>query len=269
MRFGERGVHSSGPTAAARVRVVRGSSSAGRRSPGWRKCLPWDGGGNKSVAGDRAGTGRRWQRLSGDARRAATTAEFFLEAPNCGAPAEPSESRFHRETPARRSGAGLFFDGGPIVTHPVANRFFIPLDGLALGFLGTPAQSVQQTADMIRVIADPEAVRDPLRHPRTGPQVGFKSSGLGTAQQTFFQLTAVGRTQSLWTPRDWASGQGTFSTPARRRVPAPHAAPIHAYATGHFDRRHAVPQQTQSPKSSSFLFLRTHGRSHHALREEV
>ena len=116
-------------------------------------------------------------------------------APNCGAPTGPSESRFHRETPAEHSGGGLFFNGTPGMAHPVANGFFIPLDGAALGLLGTPAQAMQEATDVIGVIVHMETASNPLRHTWAGPQFGFKTGGLCAAKQIFFQaaLNRCGR----------------------------------------------------------------------------
>jgi hypothetical protein len=111
---------------------------------------------------------------------------FAPAAPNGGAPTGPSESRFHRETPARRSGDGLFLNSTSGTAHPTANGFFITLDGTALALLGTPAQEMQKATDMIGVIVHLETASNPLRHARTGPQLSFKPGGLSPAKQIFF-----------------------------------------------------------------------------------
>src|SRR6266481_5630784 len=176
-RFGERDGHSADPTAAATARSVRGPGGARKRSLAERGCRHWDGGGNKIGIPGRADTGRRSPRPSDDARRVATAGAFAPGAPNCDAPRGPSESRFRPETPARPLGGGLFFNGRPGMAHPVAHGFFISLDGPALWFLGTPAQGMQKATDMIGVIVHMETASNPLRHTRTGPQLGFKTSG--------------------------------------------------------------------------------------------
>ena len=153
------------------------------------------------------------------------------------------------------------------MAHPVANGFFIPLDGTALGFLGTPAQGMQKATDMIGVIVHLEAASNPLRHTRTGPQLGFKTGGLRAAKQIFFQSATVLGVQSLRAPGSRTGDQSATTPATHRRFPAPHTAPVHAHTTGHFDRAQALPKQGQTAKPSPLQFLGTPGRSHRFLQE--
>jgi hypothetical protein len=144
----------------------------------------------------------------------------------------------------------------------MAHGLFVPLDGAALRLLGAPAQSMQEPTDMIRVIANAEAPADPLRHTRTGPQVGGKPSRLRPAQQVALQATEIARLQALRTARDRAGGQGAGSLAAHRRLPAPHAAPVDADTAGHLDRGASLFEQRPGAKPAAFEFLRTPVGSH-------
>ena len=124
------------------------------------------------------------------------------------------KAAFIEKHAARHSRGGLFFNGTPGMAHPVANGFFIPLDGAALGFLGTPTQGMQKATHMIGVIVHLEATSNPLRHARTGPQLGFKTGGLCAAKQIFFQSAAV-RGDSI------ASGVRELGERPRRELPRP------------------------------------------------
>ena len=104
----ERDARSADPTAAATALAARGPGSARRRLPAACGCRHGDGAGNKTAVRRRAGTARRSRRPFDDARPVATIAVFDHAAPNCGAPTAPSESRFHRETRAKRSAGGFF-----------------------------------------------------------------------------------------------------------------------------------------------------------------
>jgi hypothetical protein len=89
---------------------------------------------------------------------------------------------------------------------------------------------------MIGVIVHMETASNPLRHARTGPQLGFKTGGLRAAKQIFFQSASIPGAQSLRAPGSRASSQSASSPAAHRRFPTPHAAPVHTYPAGYFDR---------------------------------
>src|ERR1700686_3805966 len=120
---------------------------------------------------------------------------------------------------------------------------------------------------MIGVIVHMEAASNPLRHTWTGPQLGFKTGGLRTAQQIFFQSASIPCAQSLWTSGSRASGQSATAPAAHRCFPTPHTTPVHTHPAGHFDRTQALPKKGQTAKPSPFQFLGTPERSHRFLQE--
>jgi hypothetical protein len=84
-----------------------------------------------------------------------------------------------------------FFCPRPFLLDPTADLVLVALHGSALGFLGAPSQSVQETVDRVDVVAQPETVENELSHSGAGPQAGGKSSRLGPFEQGLFQATLI------------------------------------------------------------------------------
>jgi hypothetical protein len=83
---------------------------------------------------------------------------------------------------------------------PVRNRFVIALEGTALGFLTTPAETVQQAPHARGLVADPKEVPDHVRNTLQGPVVFGVALPIGPLLQRVEQaLTLCGR-QATGTP---------------------------------------------------------------------
>ena len=104
-----------------------------------------------------------------------------------------------------------FFYPGPILCDPGLDTFLIALQRASRGLLWREAQSMQDSADMRRVILNPELALDQPRHPRTRPQVR-RQSGCQRALH-----------ESLSQPRQVTGGQASRSAakPASGRLPPP------------------------------------------------
>src|ERR1700688_1131534 len=65
-----------------------------------------------------------------------------------------------------------FFYPRPVFLFPACNRFFIPLQGPPFWLLGTPFQTVHQTADMVAVILNSKLTLDQFGNASGSPQIG-------------------------------------------------------------------------------------------------
>jgi hypothetical protein len=89
---------------------------------------------------------------------------------------------------------------------------FGALAGAPSGLLQTPAKSVEEAADMARVVGD--ATRQPQHRgdPATAPDLPAKAIGFGAAGQAFGQAVQLCGRQATW-------GTGRRSVTARLRAP--------------------------------------------------
>jgi len=92
-----------------------------------------------------------------------------------------------------------FFYPGPIASHPVSNRLFVPLSCPAFGLLGAEAERAQKAADMVGMIRDPESATDEIDDPGTGPQIGWVSVGRGPLENHVGKLLSILGGQLGWT----------------------------------------------------------------------
>jgi hypothetical protein len=155
-----------------------------------------------------------------------------------------------------------FFYPRPFLLDPTADLVLVAFHGAALGFLGTPSQSMQETTDMVDVVAQPEAVENELSHAGAGPQVGGKPSRLGPFEQSLFQATLV----FLIQPRGTAGGgpgfDGLTATFPEGGVPTSYAPSVTTDHTCDFNRRMALLQQFDGAVTTTFEILWASGRPH-------
>jgi len=111
------------------------------------------------------------------------------------------ERLFRRGRRARRRGDWRFFYSRPILANPAANLFFVTLHRPPRRLLRTPAQIVQEPADVIDVIVHAKALRDDFTHARAGPQVGVVPRRQGPLEQQGLQLAFVLGSQLARTAR--------------------------------------------------------------------
>jgi hypothetical protein len=90
---------------------------------------------------------------------------------------------------------------------------------------------------VIDVITNPKPAPDDLRHSRTGPQIALEAARRRAAHQHHLQPLALRRAQLAWTPRYRPRRKALRPLLAIGRLPASHAAPIHADQPRHLDRR--------------------------------
>lgn len=155
-----------------------------------------------------------------------------------------------------------FFYPRPLLVHPAADRGFVALDRATRRLLRGPAQIMQQAPHMIDVIVHVQPLRNDLSHARTGPQIGVKARGLCALEQQRLQPALVFGRQLRWPSRGRPGVHSGLTPASRRRLPASHAAAIHADSPRHFHRQQSITQQRQRAQASSLQFLWASRRSH-------
>ena len=181
--------------------------------------------------------------------------------PKYGAPAGLTENRFRPETPATPSAGALFFNRGPNLLDPLPNSVFVPLDGFARRFLRAPVHGVQQSTNVIHVIAHTEAALDVLGDPRTGPQIGAESRRLRTSQQLLLQLLALLRRQFRRSSAGWNGSESSFASAALGTLPTADAARVNLEDAGDFSLRQALLEQIDGALTFALQLFRTALRS--------
>ena len=182
-------------------------------------------------------------------------------SPSYGAPAGLTENRFRPETPATPSAGALFFNRGPNLLDPLPNSVFVPLDGFACRFLRAPVHGVQQSTNVIHVIAHTEAALDVLGDPRTGPQIGAESRRLRTSQQLLLQLLALLRRQFRRSSAGWNGSESSFASAALGTLPTADAARVNLEDAGDFSLRQALLEQIDGALTFALQLFRTALRS--------
>src|SRR5206468_3992847 len=84
--------------------------------------------------------------------------------PMSGAPSAIAETRSRPGRRDTRSGAGLFFDGGPAIALPVRDRRLITLQRPPLRLLTAPSARGEDATHVRRVIVNTELTRDRRPH---------------------------------------------------------------------------------------------------------
>jgi hypothetical protein len=150
---------------------------------------------------------------------------------------------------------GIFYPG-PFLLDPAADLVLIALHGPALGLLGAPSQGVQETTDMVDMVAQPESVLDELSYPGAGPQVGFESGCLGSFEQGFFQSTPGFIVQP---PRTTGGRPGLDALAAalpEGGAPTPNAPSVTTDNACDFHREMVFLQQLNGSETTTFEILR-------------
>ena len=145
---------------------------------------------------------------------------------------------------------------------PVVNGRFVALDGPAGRFLGTPPQGVQQSANVIDVIANAEATSNELTDASAGPKIARKTGRLSPLEQSFLQLSFLLSTQLGRPAGGWLGAQGLPAPFPVGGLPASHAAAVDSEQTGHLDRQVSLLQQFDGTLTSMFQLLWAAVRSH-------
>jgi hypothetical protein len=156
-----------------------------------------------------------------------------------------------------------FFYSRPVLSDPTADLLLVALNGAPCRFLRTPTQVMQQSPDMIDVVVDPEAPFDELGHTRTSPQVGVETRSQRTLDEQRLQTALVPRSELRGSSRRGAGSHSRLAVLARRRLPAPHAAPIHAHAPRNLRGQQSLLEQRECAQAPTFQLFWTPGRSHH------
>ncbi len=86
--------------------------------------------------------------------------------------------------PSRRA----FFYPRPVLGQPGLNERGIPLQGAGFRLLDGPAEAMEQTAHIIRVVVHLKGALDQLLYAGLGPAFGRKAGGAGPAFQKAHQL---------------------------------------------------------------------------------
>jgi hypothetical protein len=122
-------------------------------------------------------------------------------------------------------------------------------------------QGVQQTTDVIDVVAYPEGAFDVLRHPGTGPKVGGETCRLGTLQQLFFQSLTLILVELERSSAGRNRLQSGSAAPAQIMLPTAYAAGIDAHRAGHLGLGKTLLKQSDSVLALALQFFRTALRS--------
>jgi hypothetical protein len=94
------------------------------------------------------------------------------------------EARFVEEHQVGIAVEGRIGDAGKRLLLPAAYALLVPLLGLGLGLLASPAQAAfEDLADMLGVIGDAELAADDFGDPGGGPQVGGPAVAGGAWQE--------------------------------------------------------------------------------------
>ncbi|MCZ7564514.1 MAG: hypothetical protein M5U08_12670 [Burkholderiales bacterium] len=155
-----------------------------------------------------------------------------------------------------------FFYPRPVLSDPAADLTFVAFQGAPRRLLRTPAQVMQQSPDMIDVVADAEPLLDELGHARTGPKIGIKTGRERPFDQQRLETTLL-MSLELWRSAGRSSGAHCrLAVLACRCLPASHAASIHTYSPRNFRRKQPFVQQCQRAQSAALQLFWTSGRSH-------
>ncbi len=110
--------------------------------------------------------------------------EFVAAIPvaddGCFAPRRPGapdrgkelEAGFVDEHQVGSQPGGVFIIRGPAVPLPSSDGLVVSFQGPAFRFLDAPAQAVEDSAHVVVMVGDPEALSDQVGYPAGGPQVG-------------------------------------------------------------------------------------------------
>src|SRR5581483_6187136 len=99
-------------------------------------------------------------------------------APRCALP--PAADKSQTRLPRRRCGPapGLCLKRWPLLGGPALDRRFIALGRAADRLLGAPPSGAEQPADVVRVVAHAELVRDDSGYPFAGPDLAEEAERL-------------------------------------------------------------------------------------------
>jgi hypothetical protein len=89
-------------------------------------------------------------------------------------------------------------EGGPGLLAPAGNGRFVALPGTPSGLLQTPADGLEEAADVARVVGDAKLQPNHRGDPDTGPDLPSKAIGFGPAVQEFGQAVQLCGSQATW-----------------------------------------------------------------------
>jgi hypothetical protein len=121
---------------------------------------------------------------------------------------------------------------------------------------------MQQSADMIDVIVDAEALFDELSHARTRPEIGMETCCQRAFEQECFQAALLPKAKLGRSSRRGPSLDTRLTMLTCHSLPAAHTAPIDSDALGNLMGQKPLAKQHQSAQSTSFQFFRASSRSH-------
>jgi len=152
-------------------------------------------------------------------------------------------------TPNRRA----FFYPWPILRQPGADKGFIAFSRAWQGLLPAPAKCVQQTRDVVDVVADPKLPFDQLVHPVHRPALGGETGGNGPTFQLPHQSLPFGTGQARRAPAGFAAPQGPHSALLELMRPLPNGCTAHSQPTTNL-RLRQFPDFQQSSRRATSLF---------------
>src|SRR5579871_1759997 len=140
----------------------------------------------------------------------------------------------------------------PDLLPPALNHFLVPLNSPPDRHLGRPVQLLEQPADVIFVVADPELLLDDPGHPRAGPDLTPKSVRFRAMPEEFGDQTLLrSREFGRW-PRMRASVQGLWPAVTNPREPPADTHRGDAERLCNIRPRPTLPLQVQRSKPPPF-----------------
>jgi hypothetical protein len=180
--------------------------------------------------------------------------------PNFVGPTASRESQFRLKRPERLSAARLFFNAGPVDFDPLLDSLLVPLDGLSLGFLWTPAHRMKQAPDVIDMVSDTKNRLNQFSHSRTCPKICVETSRFGSSKKMPFQIF-FGLFIKFWrTARRWLCPNSLGPLASESGLPTADTSTVYFDLIGDFDRLESIFQKIHSFESTAFQCFWASGR---------
>lgn len=134
--------------------------------------------------------------------------------------------------------------------NPALDGGFVAFAGAARGLLPAPAEPMQQAADMIPVIANPETLPEQIGDALRGPHRGREAVSFGTPRQQARELSQLPAGQLRRTARPRPAAQSGGAPAAILQRPLMNRLAAHTELPGNRGERLAALEARQSQKAA-------------------
>ena len=145
-----------------------------------------------------------------------------------------------------------FFQARPGAFHPTLDGGLVAFASAARGLLPTPAEAVQQAANMIAIITHPEAAPNEIRHSLRGPDRRRESVSLGSLREQARKLRESSAGQFRRASGTRTAVQARLASPSPPLGPNKHGLAAHAELPGNRAKRLAVLQAREGSQPPRF-----------------